>query len=93
MSGEEYSKVSDGLFAARERAIQRPWEILREGIVSEIHDANHAEYAEYAEYAERKGLLVYTWDENKQRELMSKIGKGAISNADEIIAKEILTLI
>ncbi|MBP7857991.1 hypothetical protein KA016_02915 [Candidatus Saccharibacteria bacterium] len=84
MSGEEYSKVSDGLFAARERAIQRPWKILREGIVSEIHDANHAEYAEYAEYAERKGLLVYTWDENKQR--------ADISRNVELIAKVFDTL-
>jgi len=38
-------------------------------------------------------VISLSGDENKQRELMSNIGKGAISNADEIIAKEILTLI
>ncbi len=38
-------------------------------------------------------VISLSGDENKQQELMSNIGKLAISNADEIIAKEILTLI
>lgn len=38
-------------------------------------------------------VISLSGDENKQQELMSNIGKLAISNADEIVAKEILTLI
>lgn len=61
MSSEEYSEESVRLFGARETAIQTPWEILREGIVSEIYGAN------LEDYTDMDGALAYTWDENKQR--------------------------
>lgn len=38
-------------------------------------------------------IMALSKDENKQNELKSNIGKLAVSNADEIIATEILKLI
>jgi hypothetical protein len=37
--------------------------------------------------------MALSKDENRQQELIGNIGKLAVANADEIIAKEILKLI